>query len=71
MSDFTTGGVGYSFVPQTQISAASIEGWCANIYMALAAVGNELPGFINRTTVAELSPRSLDGLVRAGLLLSP
>jgi hypothetical protein len=69
MSDFTTAGVGYSFMPQ--VSAAATEGWCANVYMVLAAVGPELPGFITKTTVAALSPGSLTGLVAAGLLVSP
>jgi hypothetical protein len=71
MSDFTTGGIGYSFVPQTQTSAAAIEGWCGRCYLTLAAVGSELPGFINRATVAGLSQQSLAGLVAAGLLASP
>jgi hypothetical protein len=71
MSDFVSGDVGYSFVPSTQISAASIEEWCADVYMTLAAVGSEMPDYITRTTVAALSPHSLDGLVRAGLLTSP
>jgi hypothetical protein len=71
VSDFTTAGTGYSFVPTTQISAAAIETWAGAVYMVLPAVGNELPGYITKTTVAALSPHSLQGLVRAGLLLSP
>lgn len=69
MSDFTTGGVGYSFLPQ--VGVASTETWAGGVCMILAAVGNEMPGFINRTTVAALSSRSLNGMVAAGLLATP
>jgi hypothetical protein len=71
VSDFTTAGTGYSFVPSPSVGAASWETWCGRCYLSLAAGGCISPDLITRAVVAQMPIKSLRALLAAGLLTSP